>query len=181
MMWPFKWKLSACTFTWCYLFLKILENEIWKFGWNLPLAMFGSERVKIKTIKQTECPMSLTYRLVVEEHLWPSSAGSAVWSPHCRILGHSPTHQGQAWVAFLAQDYYEHQVPIYERMSGHTNKNLVQWASIGEQKWRGRWYGFNSKPSSAHAWWTCCWFCSKLSSFHPPLFFIYYVVMTCLF
>ena len=33
---------------------------------------------KIKTIKQTKCPMSLTYRLVVEEHLWPSSAGSAV-------------------------------------------------------------------------------------------------------
>ena len=46
MMLPFKWKLSACTFTWCYLFLKILENEIWKFGRNLPLATFGSERVK---------------------------------------------------------------------------------------------------------------------------------------
>ena len=46
MMWPFKWKLSACTFTWCYLFLKILENEIWKFGRNLPLATFGSETVK---------------------------------------------------------------------------------------------------------------------------------------
>ena len=45
MMWPFKWKLSACTFTWCYLFLKILENEIWKFGRNFPLATFGSERV----------------------------------------------------------------------------------------------------------------------------------------
>ena len=44
-MWPFKWKLSACTFTWCYLFLKILENEIWNFGRNLPLATFGSERV----------------------------------------------------------------------------------------------------------------------------------------
>ena len=42
MMWPFKWKLSACTFTWCYLFLKI-----WKFGRNLPLATFGSERVKL--------------------------------------------------------------------------------------------------------------------------------------
>ena len=40
-MWPFKWKLSA----WCYLFVKILENEICKFGQNLPLATFGSERV----------------------------------------------------------------------------------------------------------------------------------------
>ena len=45
MMWQFKWKPSACTFTWCYLFVKILENEIWKFGRNLPLATFGSERV----------------------------------------------------------------------------------------------------------------------------------------
>ena len=27
------------------LFLTILENEIWKFGRNLPLATFGSERV----------------------------------------------------------------------------------------------------------------------------------------
>ena len=28
------------------LFVKILENEIWKFARNLPLAKFGSERVK---------------------------------------------------------------------------------------------------------------------------------------
>ena len=46
MMWPFKWKLSACTVTFCYLFVKILESEIWKFGQILPLATFGSERVK---------------------------------------------------------------------------------------------------------------------------------------
>ena len=26
MMWPFKWNLSACTFTWCYLFFNILQN-----------------------------------------------------------------------------------------------------------------------------------------------------------
>ena len=43
MMWPFKWKLSPCTYTWCYLFVKLLENKIWKFGRNLPLATFGSE------------------------------------------------------------------------------------------------------------------------------------------
>ena len=30
----------------CYLFVKMLEKEIWKFGRNLPLATFGSERVK---------------------------------------------------------------------------------------------------------------------------------------
>ena len=45
MMWPFGWKLSACTFTWCHFFLKILQNKIWNFGRNLPLAIFGSERV----------------------------------------------------------------------------------------------------------------------------------------
>ena len=47
MMWPFKWKLSACTYTWCYLSPTILENEIWKFGRNLPLATFGTERVTL--------------------------------------------------------------------------------------------------------------------------------------
>ena len=46
IIWPFKRKLSALTFTWCYLFVKILENEIWKFGQNLPLATFGSHWVK---------------------------------------------------------------------------------------------------------------------------------------
>jgi len=46
MMWPFKWNLSTCSFTWCYLFFKILQNEIWTFGRNLPLATFGSERVE---------------------------------------------------------------------------------------------------------------------------------------
>ena len=46
MMWPFKWKLSACTYTWCYLFFKISQNEIWKFGRNLLLAKFGSDKVK---------------------------------------------------------------------------------------------------------------------------------------
>ena len=50
MMWPFKWKLSACTFTCYYLFLKILENEMWKFGRNLPLATFGSEKVKFRPV-----------------------------------------------------------------------------------------------------------------------------------
>ena len=46
MMWPFKWTLSTCIYTWCYLFFKISQNEIWTFGWNLLLAKFGSERVK---------------------------------------------------------------------------------------------------------------------------------------
>ena len=47
MMWPFKWKLPACTYTWYFLFFKMLENEIWKSGRNLPLTTFGSGRVKV--------------------------------------------------------------------------------------------------------------------------------------
>ena len=46
MEWPFKWNLSTCTYTWCYLFFKISQNEIWDFCRILPLATFGSERVK---------------------------------------------------------------------------------------------------------------------------------------
>ena len=32
MLWPFKWKLSACTYTWCYLFFQNFRKrnvEIW--------------------------------------------------------------------------------------------------------------------------------------------------------
>ena len=47
MMSPFKWKLSACTYTWCWLFFKILQNEVCKLTRNLPLASFGSERVNM--------------------------------------------------------------------------------------------------------------------------------------
>ena len=38
--------LSACTFTRCYLFVKILDNEIGNLLEILRLATFGSERVK---------------------------------------------------------------------------------------------------------------------------------------
>ena len=72
MMWPFKWKLSTCTFTWCHLFLKILENEIWNFGRNLPLATFGSEglkeRFKISKIAKFESDL-----LKTDEDIAPQS------------------------------------------------------------------------------------------------------------
>ena len=35
------------------IFFQILENEIWKFGGNLPLATFGSERVKHSSTSET--------------------------------------------------------------------------------------------------------------------------------
>ena len=62
MKWPFKWKLSACTYTRCYLFFKILQNEIWKSGRNLPLATFGSERVHRNKLlkKESYCNFRLT-------------------------------------------------------------------------------------------------------------------------
>ena len=43
---PFTARVLACTFTWCYLFFKISQNKIWKFGQKLLLAKLGSERVK---------------------------------------------------------------------------------------------------------------------------------------
>ena len=65
MMWPFKWKLSACTFTWCYLFVKILENEIWKFGRNLPLATFD---LTVKGL--TALAMTLTFFSLPRSCIW---------------------------------------------------------------------------------------------------------------
>ena len=59
-MWPLKWKLSACTFSWCYLFVKILENEICKFGRNLPLATFGSEGLKASMLVAYKIPKRYT-------------------------------------------------------------------------------------------------------------------------
>ena len=53
-MWPFKWKLSACTYARCYLFYKISRNEISKFGRNLLLAKFGSERFNRKCTIQKQ-------------------------------------------------------------------------------------------------------------------------------
>ena len=41
MMWPFKLKLSACTYTWCYFVYKTC-----KLGRNLLWAKFDSEMVK---------------------------------------------------------------------------------------------------------------------------------------
>ena len=71
-MWPFKWKLSAFTFTSGHLFLKILENEIWNFGRNLPLATFGSEglkeRFKISKIAKFESDL-----LKTDEYIAPQS------------------------------------------------------------------------------------------------------------
>ena len=43
---PFTARVLACTFTWCYLFFKISQNKIWKFGQKLLLAKLGSEKVK---------------------------------------------------------------------------------------------------------------------------------------
>ena len=53
MMWPFIWKLFACTYKWCYVFFKISQNKIGKFGRNLLLAKFSSERVNQKMDART--------------------------------------------------------------------------------------------------------------------------------
>ena len=43
------------------MFVTILENEIWKFGRNLPLATFGTERVKETTKMASFMSMSPDY------------------------------------------------------------------------------------------------------------------------
>ena len=56
------------SYIWCYLFLKILENEIWKFGPNLPLAAFGNERVN-----KIQSKVFLVTQSV--ESYWPEATG----------------------------------------------------------------------------------------------------------
>ena len=57
MMWTFKCKLSACTFTWCCLFFRVWENEIATFGWNFLLDKFGSEKVE-RSLSPNNLPLS---------------------------------------------------------------------------------------------------------------------------
>ena len=45
---------ALCPYLHMVLFIKISQNEIWKFGLNLLLAKFGSERVKIQRISRNE-------------------------------------------------------------------------------------------------------------------------------
>jgi len=45
MGWLFKWNLVSSTFTWYYLYLSILQNEIWDSSWILILGLLGSGRV----------------------------------------------------------------------------------------------------------------------------------------
>ena len=87
MVWPFKWKLSACTFSWCYLFVKILENEMWKFGRNLPSATFRSERVNLFT----------TYGHFHLSPRWPLWRGSVVLG--ASTLVHLISHQTYPYVS----------------------------------------------------------------------------------
>ena len=44
--------LPCSTYTWCYLFFKILENEIWKFGRILLFVKFSSERVNSRLCRE---------------------------------------------------------------------------------------------------------------------------------
>ena len=45
MEWPLTSnRVCKCTFTWCFLFFNILQNEIWDLLSNFA---FGSERVKL--------------------------------------------------------------------------------------------------------------------------------------
>ena len=43
---PFKWNLLSSTFTWCYLFFRLLRDEIWKFWCVLIFGPFCEWRVE---------------------------------------------------------------------------------------------------------------------------------------
>ena len=47
MVWPLiKWLLFGSTFTFCFIYLSILQNETWELPWILILGTLGNERVK---------------------------------------------------------------------------------------------------------------------------------------
>jgi len=46
MVLPFKWNLFSSTFMWYYLYLSILQNEMWDLSWILILGTLGSKTVK---------------------------------------------------------------------------------------------------------------------------------------
>ena len=81
MMWPFKWKLSAYTYTWRYLFVKILQIEIWKLGRNLPLAPFGSEMVNKEGIWNWQKTLALWILLFLTLVCVCLAALIVKWSP----------------------------------------------------------------------------------------------------
>jgi len=93
MVLPFKWNLLGGTFTWYYLFFRILQDEIWKF---LREGAPGSEMIENDSKYPTHlspprfplvivrasvtAPMKVTPTSRVKNGLWISlGPGSAVW------------------------------------------------------------------------------------------------------
>ena len=129
MMWPFKWQLSVCTFTWCFLFLKILENEICKSGRNLPLTTFGIESVKTSIF----LTMSINVHMLPHHlFLWQTSRRSSTnyrSPPNGR-------HQGKLnrfIVPFVTTKTTNEKERIHGERELHVNilyrhhKNYTQW------------------------------------------------------
>ena len=126
MMWPFKWKLSACTFTWYYLFVKSLENEIWKFGRNLPLATFGSERLNNSDFCSLSCsigfktdgPNQGNWRKRFHLSVSPACQTSLIAEP-IQITGNKANEcPVQRWKA--TQEIVREQLPIVNSQSSQT-------------------------------------------------------------
>ena len=79
--------LPACTFTWYYLFLKMLGNEIWKFGRNLPLATFGKERVKNNRKTKITWDKKINYNTITCTCYWADWSGSiSLFPSHYHLL-----------------------------------------------------------------------------------------------
>ena len=101
MLWPLKWKLSACTFTECYFFFRISQKEIWKFGQSLLLAKFCSKHI-IDQKQQHPCdiaPFSTSYKPV---HSVMSKTKKQTKQNKKTTLSISPTlHQLQLFITYL--------------------------------------------------------------------------------
>ena len=116
IMWAFKWKLPACTFTWYFLFFKMLENEIGKSGRNLPLTTFGSERVNSLSGSHSLCHHTMLLvrgvfcgdiekRGFVRAFTLPWRVCALYWAPKC------PYSQGGAYLQISRKGHSR--VPVY--------------------------------------------------------------------
>ena len=70
MEWPFKWNLSTCAYTRCYLFFKISQNEIWDFF----VEFYLWPHLAVKGLKTKQCDVLIPTSTAI------SAPSSSSWS-----------------------------------------------------------------------------------------------------
>ena len=109
--------LPACTFTWYYLFLKMLGNEIWKFGRNLPLATFGKERVKNNRKTKITWDKKLTITQLHAHVIELTGLGPFHYLLHIIISFHSQSKMKATWKSENANDFTSKTTALYNYAS----------------------------------------------------------------